>query len=68
MTLPEREASTDHRDLPEEEDPALQPISREVEKERKDDAKARLEYRRNEESKRALDTLERLKTLGQAIQ
>lgn len=66
MTLPEREASTDHRDLPEEEDPALQPISREVDKQRKEDAVARLEYRRTEEAKRALETLERLKTLGQA--
>ena len=66
MTLHEREASTDHRDLPEEEDPALQPISREVDKQRKEDAVARLEYRRTEEAKRALETLERLKTLGQA--
>jgi hypothetical protein len=66
VTLPEREASTDHRDLPEEEDPALQPISREVDKQRKEDAVARLEYRRTEEAKRALETLERLKTLGQA--
>jgi sialate O-acetylesterase len=57
---------TDHWDLPEEEDPALKPISREVEKERKDDAKARLEHRRTEEAKRALEIIERLKTLGQA--
>ena len=55
---------TDQWDLPEEEDPALKPISREVEKLRKDDAKARLEYRRTEEAKRALETMERLKTLG----
>ncbi len=55
---------TDDWDLPEEEDPAVKPISREVEKQRKEDAKARLEHRRTEEAKRALETLERLKTLG----
>lgn len=55
---------TDDWDLPEEEDPALKPISREVEKERKEGAKERLEYRLTEEAKRAVQIHERLKTLG----
>lgn len=55
---------TDNWDLPEEEDPAVKPIASDVDKQRKEDAKARLEYRRTEEAKRALETMERLKTLG----
>lgn len=55
---------TDSWDLPEEEDPAVKPISSELDKQRKEDATARLEFRRVEEAKRALEVIERLKTLG----
>ncbi len=40
-------------------------LSRTQAKERKEDAEARLEHRRMEEAKRAVEILERLKTLGQ---
>jgi sialate O-acetylesterase len=63
MPLPE--FRTDSWDLPETEDYLVDAISKETGKQWDDDGKARLEYRRAEEAKRALEIIERLKTLGQ---
>ncbi len=54
---------TDDWDLPINPDFAARALDRGQEKERKEDGEARLEYRRTEEAKRAMQILERLKTL-----
>jgi sialate O-acetylesterase len=62
--MPIPEFRTDSWDLPESEDLTDQGLTREFGKQWNDDGKARLEYRRTEEAKRALEIIERLKTLG----
>jgi len=62
--MPVPEFRTDSWDLPESEDLTDPGLSREFVKQWNDDGKARLEYRRTEEAKRALEIIERLKTLG----
>jgi sialate O-acetylesterase len=62
MPLPE--FRTDSWDLPESEDLTDKGLTREFSKQWSDDGNARLEYRRTEEAKRALEIIERLKTLG----
>lgn len=62
MPLPE--FRTDSWDLPESEDLTDKGLTREFSKQWNDEGKARLEHRRTEEAKRALETIERLKTLG----
>jgi sialate O-acetylesterase len=62
MPLPE--FRTDSWDLPESEDLTDKGLTREFGQQWNDDGKARLEYRRTEEAKRALEIIERLKTLG----
>lgn len=62
MPLPEFRADT--WDLPESEDLAVVSITGEFAKRWEEDGKARLEYRRTEEAKRAPEVVERLKTLG----
>jgi sialate O-acetylesterase len=62
MPLPE--FRTDSWDLPESEDLTDKGLTREFSKQWNDDGKARLEHRRTEEAKRALEIIERLKTLG----
>jgi sialate O-acetylesterase len=62
MPLPE--FRTDSWDLPESEDLTDKGLTREFSKQWNDDGNARLEYRRTEEAKRALEIIERLKTLG----
>jgi sialate O-acetylesterase len=63
MPLPE--FRTDTWDLPESDDLLVESITSEFSKQWDADGKARLEYRRREEAKRALEIMERLKTLGQ---
>jgi sialate O-acetylesterase len=63
MPLPE--FRTDTWDLPESDDLLTEAITREFTSQWDKDGKARLEFRRTEEAKRALEILERLKTLGQ---
>ncbi len=62
MPLPE--FRTDSLDLPESDDLTDKGLSREFTKQWENDGKARLEYRRTEEAQRALEILDRLKTLG----
>lgn len=62
--MPVPEFRTDSWDLPESEDLTDKGLSREFGKQWNDDGKARLEFRRAEEAKRALEIIERLKTLG----
>jgi len=62
MPLPE--FRTDSWDLPESDDLTDKGLTREFSNEWKADGQARLEYRRTEEAKRALEIIERLKTLG----
>jgi sialate O-acetylesterase len=57
---------TDSWDLPESDDPEVILLTGGEGNARKEDAANRLEYRRTEEAKRAVEMLERLKTLGQA--
>ena len=64
MPLPE--FRTDSWDLPESEDLTDQGLTREFGKQWNDDGNVRLEYRRTEEAKRALEIIERLKTLGKS--
>lgn len=65
MPLPE--FRTDTWDLPESDDLLSESISREFDNQWKKDGEARLEYRRTEEAKRALEIIERLKILGKPI-
>jgi hypothetical protein len=51
-------------DWPESEDPAVMPIDRTKEREIVKEAADRCDYRRTEEAKRAVEILERIKTLG----
>lgn len=62
MPLPE--FRTDSWDLPESEDLTDKGLTREFSKQWNDDGKARLDYRRTEEAKRALEIIQRLKILG----
>lgn len=62
MPLPE--FRTDRWNLPESEDLSDKGLSREFSKHWNDDGNARLDYRRAEEAKRALEIAERLKKLG----
>lgn len=62
MPLPE--FRTDAWDLPESEDLTDKGLTREFFKEWEEDGKARLQYRRTEEAKRAQEIIERLNTLG----
>ena len=62
--IPIHEFRTDSWDLPESEDLTDKGLTREFSKQWNDDGTARLEYRRTEEAKRALEIIERLKTLG----
>jgi hypothetical protein len=62
--MPIPEFRTDSWDLPESEDLTDKGLTREFSKQWQEDGKARLEYRRTEEAKRALEIIERLKTLG----
>ena len=62
MPLPE--FRTDSWDLPESDDLTDKGLTKEFSQQWAADGKARLEYRRTEEAKRALDIIERLKTLG----
>jgi sialate O-acetylesterase len=62
--MPVPEFRTDSWDLPESEDLTDKGLTREFSKQWNDDGQARLEYRRTEEAKRALEIIERLKTLG----
>jgi len=57
---------TDNFDWPESDDPAVMPIDRTKEREIKQEADDRCEYRRAEQAKRAVEILERVKTLGKA--
>lgn len=63
MPLPE--FRTDTWDLPESEDLLVESITREFASAWEKDGKARLEFRRVEEAKHALEISERLKLLGQ---
>lgn len=62
--MPIPEFRTDSWDLPESDDLTDKGLTREFSKQWEADGKARLEYRRTEEAKRALEIMERLKTLG----
>ena len=62
--MPIPEFRTDSWDLPESQDLTDKGLAREFSKQWEADGKARLEYRRTEEAKRALEIIERLKTLG----
>jgi len=62
--MPIPEFRTDSWDLPESEDLTDKGLTREFGIQWKDDGQARLDYRRTEEAKRALEIMERLKTLG----
>jgi hypothetical protein len=55
---------TDKWDWPESEDPAAEAVSRAQWKEMAAEAAARFEFRSTEEAKRAVEIIERLKTLG----
>jgi hypothetical protein len=55
---------TDSWDFPESDDPAVDPKELPKGYDRKWDPEARLEYRRTEEAKRAVEVLERIKALG----
>ena len=62
--MPVPEFRTDSWDLPESEDLTDKGLTREFSKQWNDDGKARLDYRRTEEAKRALEIIQRLKALG----
>jgi len=62
--MPIPEFRTDSWDLPESDDLTDKGLTREFSNEWKADGQARIEYRRTEEAKRALEIIERLKTLG----
>jgi sialate O-acetylesterase len=62
--MPIPEFRTDSWDLPESEDLTDKGLTGEFSKQWNDDGKTRLEFRRTEEAKRALEIIERLKTLG----
>ncbi|MFO7975030.1 MAG: hypothetical protein R6V12_10400, partial [Candidatus Hydrogenedentota bacterium] len=62
--LPLHSFRTDDWDYPESEDPTESAVTGSKMKEMQKDAAERLEYRRTEEAKRALEIMERLKTLG----
>jgi len=62
--MPFPEFRTDKWDLPESEDLTVASITREFSKQWGEDGKARLDYRRTEEAKRALQILERIEKLG----
>jgi sialate O-acetylesterase len=62
--MPIPEFRTDTWDLPESEDLTDKGLTREFSNAWKADGEARIEYRRTEEAKRALEIIERLKTLG----
>ena len=62
--MPIPEFRTDSWDLPESEDLTDQGLTREFGNQWKTDGQARLDYRRTEEAKRALEIIERVKTLG----
>lgn len=62
--MPLHEFRTDTWDLPESEDLTDKGLTREFSNEWKADGEARIAYRRTEEAKRALEIIERLKTLG----
>jgi sialate O-acetylesterase len=57
---------TDKWDWPESEDPGAEAVTRAQSKEMAAEAAERLEHRKLEEAKRAVEILERLKTLGKA--
>jgi sialate O-acetylesterase len=63
--LPFPSFRTDSWDWPESEDPEVIMVGRGDSKEMKEDAAERLEYRRTEEAKHAVEILERVKKLGQ---
>lgn len=62
MPLPE--FRTDSWDLPESDDLTDKGLTKEFSRQWEADGKARLQYRRTEEAKRAIDIMERLETLG----
>lgn len=62
--MPIPEFRTDSWDLPESEDLTDKGLTREFSRQWNDDGNARLEYRRTEEARRALEIIERVKTLG----
>jgi sialate O-acetylesterase len=62
--LPFTSFRTDDWDLPESDDPEVSLMDSAEGKLRKEDAEQRLEYRRAEEAKHAVEILERIKTLG----
>ena len=62
--LPLHSFRTDEWDWPESEDPAENLVDRSKSRAMQQEAAERLEYRKTEEAKRAVEILERLKTLG----
>lgn len=66
--LPLHSFRTDNWDWPESDDPAESSVGRGEAKAMKQEASDRLEYRRTEEAKRAVEILERLKTLASPIE
>lgn len=62
--MPVPEFRTDSWDLPESDDLTDKGLSSEFGKQWQNDGKVRLDYRRSEEAKRAVEIIERLKTLG----
>jgi len=63
--LPIPSFRTDNWDWPESEDPEVSAVGRAEGNEMKEEAIERCEYRRTEEARRAVEILERIKTLGQ---
>jgi sialate O-acetylesterase len=63
-TCPLPSFRTDDWDWPESEDPDVSAVGREEGKEMERDAIERCDYRRTEEARRAVEILERIKTLG----
>ena len=63
--LPYPSFRSDSWDWPESEDPEVSLVGRGEGKEMKEEAVARLDYRRTGEAKRAVEVLERVRTLGQ---
>lgn len=66
--MPVPEFRTDSSDLPESQDLTDKGLTKEFSKQWNDDGTARLNFRRTEEAKRALEIMERLKTLGKPKQ
>lgn len=66
--MPVPEFRTDTWDLPESEDLPDKGLTREFSNAWNAGGTARLEYRRTEEAKRALEIIERLKTLGKPVE